>query len=164
MEATESENPRRHSGDRDYNSLSRPVPPRSEGESSMPKASKSSSYNSDLARSAGFNNETEHAYQLPEAQDFVEPVYMPHSPSDSADTSASGRGVPGSARWLRERTEALEAERLALVKQTLEVQGLLDSVKIKVRTARDITAGLEMTNGPEVSSLCLNSLLYNDDH
>ena len=31
-------------------------------------------------------------------------------------------GVPGSARWLRERNDALEGERLALVHQTLEVQ------------------------------------------
>ena len=71
------------------------------------------------------------------------------SPSASEDTSASGKGVPGSARWLRERNEALEAERLGLVKQTLEVQGLVDSVKLKVRTARDITANLDISTGPD---------------
>ena len=31
-------------------------------------------------------------------------------------------GVPGSARWLRERNEALETERLTLVHQTLDIQ------------------------------------------
>jgi hypothetical protein len=51
--------------------------------------------------------------------------------------------VPGSARWLKERNEALEAERLALVKQTLEVQVLLKSVKQKVNTAIDISDRLD---------------------
>jgi len=51
--------------------------------------------------------------------------------------------VPGSARWLKERNEALEAERLALVKQTLEVQVFLKSVKQKVNTAIDISDRLE---------------------
>ncbi len=41
--------------------------------------------------------------------------------------------MPGSARWLK--NEALEAERLALVKETLEVQVFLKSVKQKVKTA-----------------------------
>jgi hypothetical protein len=65
--------------------------------------------------------------------------------------------VPGSSRWLKERNEALEEERLALVKQTLEVQGLLDSVKLKVRTARDITAGLELSAGLDDPSWALES-------
>jgi hypothetical protein len=77
----------------------------------------------------------------------------PYSPSASESSSAvGGRGVPGSARWLKERSEALEVERLALVKQTLEVQGFVDSVKQKVRTAVDISDSLEMTTGEDDST------------
>jgi hypothetical protein len=64
------------------------------------------------------------------------------SASESSST-VGGKGVPGSARWLKERNEALEAERLALVKQTLEVQVLLKSVKQKVNTAIDISDRLD---------------------
>ena len=57
--------------------------------------------------------------------------------------------MPGSARWLKERNEALEAERLALVKQTLEVQVFLKSVKQKVNTAIDISDRLEENTGDD---------------
>jgi hypothetical protein len=69
------------------------------------------------------------------------------SEAASKNASSGHKGVPGSARWLEERNEALEEERLALVKQTLEVQSLLDSVKQKVRTARDTAADMELDDG-----------------
>ena len=71
------------------------------------------------------------------------------SEAGSKDASSGHKGVPGSARWLKERNEALEQERLALVKQTLEFQSLLDSVKQKqkVRTARDTAADMELDDG-----------------
>jgi hypothetical protein len=68
------------------------------------------------------------------------------SEAASLDASSGHKGVPGSARWLKECNETLEEERLSLVKQTLEVQSLLDSVKQKVRTARDM-ADMELDDG-----------------
>eukprot|EP00960_Hanusia_phi_P029850 748210-Hanusia_phi.AAC.7 len=58
--------------------------------------------------------------------------------SDPSHTDSSSRGVPGSARWLKERTDALEAERLDLVQHTLELQSHLEVLKEKAATAKSI--------------------------
>jgi len=46
----------------------------------------------------------------------------PAAPTNFLDSHDERGGVPGSARWLKERNEALEHERLTLVHQTLEIQ------------------------------------------
>ena len=111
----ESENPQRNSGDsaiaaREYETqLQHMLPePRSQAIGSRP-ASKSMSQHSDSEDEGTLNRISSGGPS------------RSYSPTASEDTSASSKGVPGSARWLRERNEALEAERLALVKQTLEV-------------------------------------------
>lgn len=112
----ESENPQRNSGDstiaaRDYeHQLQHMLPEARSPAAGSRLASKSVSYHSD--------SDDERTNQLPISSGDPSRSY---SPTASEDTSASSKGVPGSARWLRERNEALEAERLALVKQTLEV-------------------------------------------
>ena len=143
----ESENPKRNSGDMADSSLPHRKPGHGERKSggSVKDALKS------LYRlnSAGDEGDAASDHKPPRPRSVE---------SASDDTSeASYKGVPGSSRWLKERNEALEEERLALVKQTLEVQGLLDSVKLKVRTARDITAGLELSAGLDDPSWALES-------
>jgi len=143
--AMESENPKRNSGDLQDASLQHHQPRRGERKAGTTALS----YHSD---SAGFESDaaSEHGSQ---------PRLHAQARSEASEgtSAASHKGVPGSARWLQERNDALEEERLALVKQTLEVQGLLDSVKLKVRTARDITAGLEISAGPGDPSWALES-------
>jgi hypothetical protein len=151
----ESENPKRNSGDMADSSLPHRQPMQGEtgqfGVGSRVKDALKLLYRSDSAGSAGNESDVASEHKPSRAQARSEA-------SASEDTSeASYKGVPGSSRWLKERNEALEEERLALVKQTLEVQGLLDSIKLKVRTAREITAGLELSAGLDDPSWALES-------
>ena len=139
--AMESENPKRNSGDLQDASRQQHQPQGGER-----KAGKALSYHSD----PGFESDAA-------SEQGSQPRLHARSEASEGTSAASHKGVPGSARWLKERNDALEEERLALVKQTLEVQGLLDSVKLKVRTARDITAGLEISAGPDDPSWALES-------
>jgi hypothetical protein len=132
MDLMESENPQRNSGDsataaRDYGTqLQHLLPegqPRSPAGGSRP-TSKSMSLYSDV------ESESESVLPLQQPGSSDGQPSRSYSPTASEGTSASGKGVPGSARWLRERNEALEAERLALVKQTLEVGSRVRSVNV----------------------------------
>ena len=68
-----------------------------------------------------------------------DPFTPPSRPPSRGASEWGGTEVsapqPGSSAWLRERTQALEAERSSLVRFTLELQALLDQVKSKLRTA-----------------------------
>ena len=63
------------------------------------------------------------------------PPSRPPSRGASEWGGADNAPQPGTSAWLRERTLALEAERSGLVRFTLELQGLLDQVKGKLRSA-----------------------------
>ena len=104
------------------------------------KAMSSSTARSSWVSESDFESDHSNLCRLTSESSSLSTTHFRHcSPSASETSSAvGGKGVPGSARWLKERNEALEAERLALVKQTLEVQVFLKSVKQKVNTAIDI--------------------------
>ncbi|EKX42847.1 hypothetical protein GUITHDRAFT_111214 [Guillardia theta CCMP2712] len=81
----------------------------------------------------------------------ISPVYSAPSHSDS-----SSRGVPGSARWLKERSNALEAERLDLVQHTLELQSHLEVLKEKAATAKNIAQSSRFALAPDGSAASSN--------
>ena len=129
----ESENPQRNSGDsataaRDYGAhlhhLLPEIQPPTPAGVSRPTSKSMSSYHSDV------DSESESVLPHQQLGSSDGQPSRSYSPTASEGTSASSKGVPGSARWLRERNEALEAERLALVKQTLEVRFRVRSVNV----------------------------------
>ena len=66
---------------------------------------------------------------------FTPPSRPPSRGASESWGAAENNPQPGTSAWLRERTLALEAERSGLVRFTLELQGLLDQVKGKLRSA-----------------------------
>ena len=115
--------------------------------------------------------------KLPSSQSQTHSRAYPLSVSENS-SAVGERCVPGSARWVKGRKEALEAERLALVeharlvkerkekleterraliKQALEAQGFVGSVQQKVRTAIDISDSLGMTTGDDDAAWAVES-------